>query len=107
MLIRNYIDYQRITILIQNSTDEIEQIAVILETELRLNFPRSTKDQQVYRRILKTGKPIEKFIEWVKSDEKRLSFAFLYAKDTESIWRDFPQAFGTSSGFNPQGLSIE
>jgi len=89
----------------QNNGDEIEEIAVSLETGLRFNFPRGNKDQAVYRRILKSGKPIERFIEWVKSDEKRQSFAFLYAKDTESIWRDFPQAFDNNN-MNPQALEI-
>lgn len=84
--------------------DEIEQIVVSLETGLRFNFPRGTKDQAVYRRILKSGKPVERFIEWVKSDEKRLSYAFLYAKDTETIWRDWPQVDNVS--MNPQGLEI-
>jgi hypothetical protein len=84
--------------------DEIEQIAVALEVGLRFNFPRGTKDQAVYKRILKSGKPVERFIEWVKSDEKRLSYAFLYAKDTETIWRDWPQVDNIS--MNPQGLEI-
>ena len=88
----------------KQNMDEIEQIAVSLETGLRFNFPRGTKDQAVYRRILKSGKPVERFIEWVKSDEKRLSYAFLYAKDTETIWRDWPQVDNVS--MNPQGLEI-
>lgn len=88
----------------KQSMDEIEKIAVSLEAGLRFNFPRGTKDQAVYRRILKSGKPIERFIEWVKSDEKRLSYAFLYAKDTETIWRDWPQVDNVS--MNPQGLEI-
>jgi hypothetical protein len=84
--------------------DAVEQIAVSLEVGLRFNFPRGTKDQAVYKRILKSGKPVERFIEWVKSDEKRLSYAFLYAKDTETIWRDWPQVDNIS--MNPQGLEI-
>ena len=71
--------------------DEVEEVITKLETWLRFNFPRGTRDQQVYKRILKSGKPIELFIDWVKADEKRLSYAFLYAKDTETIWRDWPQ----------------
>jgi hypothetical protein len=90
---------------IDSGENEIEQIAVKLETGLRFNFPRGTKDQAVYRRILKSGKPVERFIEWVKSDEKRLSFAFLYAKDTETIWRDWPQVENSAAN-NPQGLEV-
>jgi len=85
--------------------NEVEEIAVKLDIGLRLNFPRGLKDQQVYKRILKSGKSIDRFIEWVKSDEKRLSYAFLYAKDTETIWRDLPQIDNTS--YNPQGLTID
>lgn len=84
--------------------DLVEQIAVKLETGLRFNFPRSLKDQQVYKRILKSGISIERFIEWVKSDEKRLSYAFLYAKDTETIWRDLPQI--NESKVNRQNLEV-
>jgi hypothetical protein len=90
---------------IEQGIDEVEQVAVKLETGLRFNFPRGTKDQAVYKRILKSGKPVERFIEWVKSDEKRLSYAFLYAKDTETIWRDWPQV-DTGTNMNPQGLEI-
>lgn len=81
---------------IKQGEDKVEEIVTKLEQGLRLNFPRGTKDQSVYRRILETGKPIEAFIQWVKSDERRLSYAFLYAKDTGSLWRDFPQAFGSA-----------
>lgn len=84
--------------------DEIEQVAVKLEVGLRFNFPRGVRDQAVYKRILKSGKPVERFIEWVKADEKRLSYAFLYAKDTETIWRDWPQV--ENNNMNPQGLEI-
>lgn len=77
--------------------DKVEEVVTKLEEGLRLNFPRGTKDQSVYRRILNTGKPIERFIEWVKSEERRLSFAFLYAKDTSALWRDFPQAFAVEN----------
>ncbi len=73
--------------------DEAELLVQKLESELRFNFPRGVKDQQLYKRLIASGKPIEDFISWVKSDEKRLSFAFLYAKDTGTIWRDWPQAF--------------
>jgi len=83
--------------------DEVEEIVVKLETGLRFNFPRGTRDQQVYKRILKSGKSVDRFIEWVKADEKRLSYAFLYAKDTETIWRDWPQI---ENDMNPQGLEI-
>lgn len=76
---------------------QVEEIVTKLEQGLRLNFPRGTNDQSVYRRILNTGKSIERFIEWVKSEERRLAFAFLYAKDTSSLWRDFPQAFGVAA----------
>lgn len=89
----------------KQNMDEVEQIVVKLEVGLRFNFPRGTRDQVVYKRILRSGKSIDKFIEWVKSDEKRLSYAFLYAKDTETIWRDLPQ-IETNISMNPQGLII-
>lgn len=73
--------------------EKVEEVATKLERGLRLNFPRGTKDQQIYRRIAESGNPIDRFIEWVKAEERRLSFAFLYAKDTAALWRDFPQAF--------------
>jgi len=85
--------------------NEIEELAVKLDSGLRLNFPRGLKDQQVYKRILKSGVSVDRFIEWVKSDEKRLSFAFLYAKDTETIWRDLPQVTNNNNN-NPQGLEV-
>lgn len=72
---------------------KVEEVASKLEQGLRLNFPRGTKDQVIYRKIANTGKPIERFIEWVKAEQRRLEFAFLYAKDTAALWRDFPQAF--------------
>jgi len=75
------------------SIAKVEEVATKLEQGLRLNFPRGTKDQQVYKRIAESGNPIDRFIEWVKAEERRLSFAFLYAKDTSALWRDFPQAF--------------
>lgn len=87
----------------EQGVEKVEEIVTKLEEGLRLNFPRGTKDQSIYRRILNTGKPVERFIEWVKSEERRLSFAFLYAKDTSALWRDFPQAFGVEPTSEKQG----
>lgn len=81
---------------IERGEDKVEELVTRLEFRLRLNFPRGVKDQAVYRRILNTGKPIDRFIDWVLADEKRAAYAFLYAKDTGSLWRDFPQAFPKS-----------
>lgn len=79
-----------------DEASKIESVVALLETELKYNFPRDTKSQGVYRRILYSGKSVKKFVEWVKAKETRLAYAFLYAKDPETIWRDFPQAFSSS-----------
>ena len=67
-----------------------ELVAEYLDAELRHNFPRSLKAQSVYKRV--GLERIKRFVSWVKSDEKRLSFAWTYARDPEKIWQDLPQS---------------
>lgn len=85
--------------------EQIEDLVRELERGLLLNFPRNLKDQRVYKRLLNTGKPIGQFVKWVMADEQRVKFAFLYARNTEAIWRDFPRAF-TETGHNPLNLEV-
>lgn len=84
----------------------VEEIIQSLERGLRVNITRTTANQSVARRILKDGRSVETWLSWVKSDDWRAARLYIYA-DLEKVWRDFPQAFGTANGFNPQGLSIE
>ena len=90
----------------EQGIDEVESILVQLERGLRVNIDRSLKNQQVAKRIMKDGRPLDTWLTWCKSDEWRLAHLYLYA-DLERVWRDYPQAFDNNSGYNPQGLSIE
>lgn len=71
---------------------EVEEFIQNLERNLHVNIDRSLKNQQVAKRIMKDGRPIEKWIAWAKAEEWRAAHLYLYA-DMEKIWRDFPQAF--------------
>ena len=90
---------------VEQGINEVEEILVKLERGLRVNITRSTNNQTVARRILKDGRPLDAWLNWVMADEWRASHLYIYA-DLEKVWRDYPQAFDNSIGFNPQGLSI-
>jgi len=90
----------------EQGEDKIEEIIVALERGLKVNIARSTTSQQVARRIMRDGRPVQEWLRWVVADEWRAAHLYLYA-DLEKVWRDYPQAFGTDSGMNPLGLSIE
>ena len=90
---------------VEQGMNEVEEILVKLERGLRVNITRSTNNQAVARRILKDGRPLDTWLSWVMADEWRVSHLYIYA-DLEKVWRDYPQAFDNSIGFNPQGLSI-
>lgn len=72
--------------------DKVEELIQELERGLRVNIARTTKNQQVAKRILKTAHPVSRWIAWAMADEWRASHLYLYA-DLEKVWRDFPQAF--------------
>ena len=86
--------------------DNIEATIQELERGLRVNITRSLNNQQVAKRILKDGRPLETLLGWCKSDEWRASHLYLYA-DLEKVWQVWPQAFGGETGYNPQGLEIK
>jgi hypothetical protein len=85
--------------------DKIEEIITALERGLKVNIGRTLTNQQVAKRILKDGRPLETWLSWVKSDEWRAARLYIYA-DLERVWRDYPQAFGGDDGMNPQGLEV-
>ena len=85
--------------------DKIEEVITALEKGLRVNIGRTLANQQVAKRILKDGRPLEVWLSWVKSDEWRAARLYIYA-DLEKVWRDYPQAFGGDEGMNPQGLEV-
>jgi len=89
----------------ENRVDEIEEIIVRLERGLRVNITRSNGNQSVARRILKDGRSVDQWLNWVTQDEWRNAHLYIYA-DLEKVWRDFPQAFDANNGMNPQGLEI-
>lgn len=85
--------------------DKIEDVITALEKGLRVNIGRTLANQQVAKRIIKDGRPLEVWLSWVKSDEWRAARLYIYA-DLEKVWRDYPQAFGGDEGMNPQGLEV-
>lgn len=90
---------------IEQGADKVEEIIQKLERGLKVNITRSTNNQQVAKRIIKDGRPLDQWLSWVMADEWRASHLYLYA-DLEKVWRDFPQAFSEAVGYNPQGLEI-
>lgn len=89
----------------EQKADETEEVIVKLERGLKVNIQRSNSNQSAARRILKDGRSVDQWLTWVIQDEWRASHMYLYA-DLEKVWRDFPQAFGNESGYNPQGLEV-
>jgi hypothetical protein len=89
---------------LEQGTDKVEEIIQTLERGLKVNITRSTNNQQVAKRIIKDGRPLDQWLSWVMTDEWRAAHLYLYA-DLEKVWRDFPQAFETV-GYNPQGMEI-
>lgn len=85
--------------------DKVEEVITALERGLRVNIGRTLANQQVAKRIIKDGRPLETWLSWVRSDEWRLARLYIYA-DMEKVWRDYPQAFGGDEGMNPQGLEV-
>ena len=89
----------------EQKADEVEEIIQTLERGLRVNIDRSLRNQSVARRILKDGRPVERWLDWCRSDEWRLAHLYLY-RDLERVWGEYPQAFENNDGFNPQGLDV-
>lgn len=90
----------------EQKADKVEEIIQELEHGLKVNIIRSLANQSVAKRILRDGRPISEWLSWVMADEWRAAHLYIYA-DLEKVWRDYPQAFdSTTSGYNPQGLSI-
>lgn len=90
---------------IEQGEDKAEEIIQELERGLRVNITRTTKNQAVAKRILKDGRPVQKWLFWCMLDEWRASHLYLYA-DLEKVWRDYPQAFDGTTGINPQDLEV-
>lgn len=80
--------------------DEVEQVLIALEVGLRVNIDRSLKNQQVAKRIVKDGRPVERWLAWVKSDEWRLAHLGIY-RNMERVWGEWPQAFEETHATNP------
>lgn len=72
--------------------DKIEEVLQELERGLRVNISRTTRNQQVARRILNDARPVSRFLAWAAADEWRSAHLYLYA-DLDKVWRDWPQAF--------------
>jgi NTP pyrophosphatase (non-canonical NTP hydrolase) len=89
----------------EQGEDKVEEVIQELERGLRVNIARSLNNQQVAKRILNDGRPLEAWLSWCKSEVWRAAHLYLYA-DLEKVWRDFPQAFDSTDGHNPQGLEI-
>jgi hypothetical protein len=89
----------------ERGEDEVEDLIQQIERGLRVNITRSNSNQSAARRILKDGRPFSQWLTWCISDEWRAGHLYLYA-DLDRIWREYPQAFDTGAGMNPQGLSI-
>lgn len=89
----------------EQGEDKVEEVITALERGLRVNIGRTLANQQVAKRIIKDGRPLETWLSWVKSDEWRAARLYIYA-DMEKVWRDYPQAFGGDEGMNPQGLEV-
>jgi hypothetical protein len=81
--------------------DKVEELIQELERGLRVNIARTTRNQQVAKRILKDARPVARFLAWVNAEEWRATHTYLYA-DLEKVWRDFPQAFPAVNS-NPDG----
>lgn len=88
----------------EQGEDKVEEILQEFERGLKVNIPRTTKNQSVARRILKDGRDIGKWLSWVVSDPWRAVHLYLYA-DLEKVWTEFPQAF-ESAATNPQRLDV-
>lgn len=89
----------------EQGVDKVEEVIQELERGLRVNITRTTNNQAIAKRILKDGRAVSQWLSWVVADEWRASHLYIYA-DLEKVWRDFPQAFGTNDGMNPQGLQV-
>lgn len=89
----------------EQGVDKVENIISELERGLRVNITRTTSNQAVAKRILNDGRSLETWLIWCKADEWRSAHLYIYA-DLEKVWRDFPQAFGSGDGYNPQGLQV-
>lgn len=70
----------------------VENLIQEFERGLKVNISRSTKNQQIAKKIIKDGRPIDKWIGWLYNDEWRAAHAYLW-KDLTKVWADFPQAF--------------
>lgn len=90
---------------IEQGEDKVEEVITTLERGLRVNIGRTLANQQIAKRIIKDGRPLETWLAWVKSDEWRAARLYIYA-DMEKVWRDYPQAFGGDNSMNPQGLEV-
>jgi DNA-binding MarR family transcriptional regulator len=90
---------------IEQGEDKIEAVITELERGLKVNIARTTKNQSAARRIVKDGRPVQKWLSWLVSDEWRASHLYLYA-DLDRVWREYPQAFEQGNNINPQGLEI-
>lgn len=88
----------------ERGEDKAEEVIQTLERGLRVNIPRSTKNQAVAKRIISDGRSVSQWLSWVVSDPWRAARLYLYA-DLERVWTEFPQAFETVS-YNPQNLEI-
>jgi len=50
---------------IERGEDKVEEVIVQLERGLRVNISRSLGNQQVAKRIIKDGRPLETWLSWV------------------------------------------
>ena len=89
----------------EQGSDKIEELFQEMERGLHVNITRTTANQAAAKRIIKDGRSFGQWLTWCISDEWRAAHLYLYA-DLDKVWRDFPQAFSETTGYNPQGLSL-
>lgn len=83
--------------------ERLNNLCDALSAGLGRNFHRSTTFDAVAKRILKDGRDIRQFIRWATRDDKAREYNFVYVRNPETIWQDWPQAFATVSKDRPHG----
>jgi hypothetical protein len=72
-----------------------KEILDSLERGLKINIKRDNKSANYASKIYKDGRPVERWIEWYRSDAFRMSSAPFMT--VEKVWAMWPQAFSAEN----------